>query len=162
MTIRKALPEDLDAIMPIFTAAKAFMARTGNPTQWGADYPSRALILQDIAAGHCYAEETEGAIHGVFACIPGDDPTYRMIRGRWLNDAPYAAVHRVASDGALPGFTARCLDFCRAQCPELRVDTHEDNRVMQHLLEKYGFRRCGVILGHDGRERLAYHLPASH
>lgn len=159
--IRLAVSEDLDRIMELFITAKAFMARIGNPNQWKEDYPSRQLLTEDIAAGTCHVEEEAGKIHGVFVCIPGEDPTYRVIEnGRWRNDRPYAAVHRIASDGTLPGFTARCLDFCRTLCPELRVDTHGDNRVMQHLLEKYGFHRCGMIRGHDGQPRIAYQLAA--
>ncbi len=30
-------------------------------------------------------------------------------------------------------------------CQSLRADTHADNKIMQHLLEKNGFTRCGVI-----------------
>ena len=40
--------------------------------------------------------------------------------------------------------------------PELRADTHADNKIMQHLLEKNGFTRCGVIHVADGSPRFAY------
>lgn len=39
----------------------------------------------------------------------------------------------------------------------LRADTHADNKVMQHLLEKNGFVRCGNITLADGTSRIAYH-----
>ena len=41
-------------------------------------------------------------------------------------------------------------------CQSLRADTHADNKVMQHLLEKNGFTRCGVIHVADGSPRFAY------
>ena len=42
------------------------------------------------------------------------------------------------------------------QCGNLKIDTHEDNVVMQHVLEKNGFERCGKIYTHDGTPRIAY------
>ena len=156
--IRKAIPEDLEQILAVLASAKAFMVRTGNAAQWESGYPD-SVIPGDIAAGNCYVEEENGAVHGVFVCVSGDDPTYRVIEnGQWLNDRPYAAIHRAGSDGTFPGFFGRCLTFCRTLCPELRADTHADNHVMQHLLEKNGFRFCGTIYAQDGRPRIAYQL----
>ena len=41
-------------------------------------------------------------------------------------------------------------------CQSLRADTHADNKIMQHLLEKNGFTRCGIIHVADGSPRFAY------
>ena len=38
----------------------------------------------------------------------------------------------------------------------IRIDTHEDNYVMQNALAKQGFRRCGIIYVEDGTTRIAY------
>ena len=97
-------------------------------------------------------------IQAVFALIPGDDPTYGYIDGSWLNDAPYAAIHRVASSGKRKGVLQECLDYCIAKHQNLRIDTHFDNKIMQHLLEKYGFQRCGTIYLENGDPRIAYQL----
>ena len=40
---------------------------------------------------------------------------------------------------------AFCINWAIAQCGHLRIDTHGDNKVMQHLLTKLGFRHCGTI-----------------
>lgn len=42
------------------------------------------------------------------------------------------------------------------QIDSIRIDTHRDNKPMQHLLNKNGFRYCGIIYLEDGDERLAY------
>ena len=70
-------------------------------------------------------------------------------------------IHRVASSGSGKGFAAACFDWCREQClasgcRNLRIDTHADNKVMQHVLEKNGFAYCGKIYLQDGAMRLAY------
>lgn len=161
MEIRKAKPEDLDAIMAVYDIARAFMRQTGNQNQWINGYPSREMLTDDITAGNCYVEAEGGAVHGVFVCIAGPDPTYGYIEGgQWLNDQPYAAVHRVGSDGTVPGFLGRCIEFCKGICPDLRIDTHEDNLVMQHLMKKHGFSRCGRIYIEDGSPRIAYQWAA--
>lgn len=158
MEIRKATPGDLEGIRAVYAAAKAFMDAHGNANQWEPGYPD-SVIPGDIANGNCYAETENGVIHGVFVCILGEDPTYRVITdGAWRNDDPYATIHRLGSDGALPGFTGRCFDFCKGLCPDLRADTHEHNTVMQHLLEKNGFLRCGTIITTNGTPRIAYHF----
>ena len=156
--IRKSAQQDLPGILAVFAAAKGFMVKNGNATQWEPGYPD-CVIPRDIENGNCYVEEENGTIHGVFVCIPGEDPTYQVIEeGQWLNNRPYAAVHRIGTDGTVPGFFGRCVAYCRALCPELRMDTHANNHVMQHLLEKNSFRYCGRITTDDGTARLAYQL----
>ena len=49
MKIRKATEEDFNRIMEIYAYARAFMAKTGNPNQWGpTKWPPEALIHDDI------------------------------------------------------------------------------------------------------------------
>ena len=88
--------------------------------------------------------------------IPGEDPTYRVIQGAWLNDLPYCAVHRVASRGEVKGVATQVLEWCMDRCGNIRIDTHDDNLPMQHVLEKNGFIRCGRIWNEDGSPRIAY------
>lgn len=134
------------------------MRQTGNPNQWKDDSPSQAVLLDDIQKRQLYILEDSLGIQAVFALIPGDDPTYGYIEGSWLNDAPYAAIHRVASAGTRKGVLKECLDYCGAKYSSLRIDTHFDNKIMQHLLDKYGFHRCGTIYLENGDPRLAYQL----
>lgn len=134
------------------------MRQTGNPNQWKDDSPSQAVLLDDIQKRQLYILEDSLGIQAVFALIPGDDPTYRYIDGSWFNEAPYAAIHRVASAGKRQGVLAECLAFCRTAFSNLRIDTHHDNKIMQYLLEKYGFHRCGIIYLENGDPRIAYQL----
>ena len=48
MNIRLAIPADMDELMRVYASARAYMAATGNPNQWGADYPSRELLSGDM------------------------------------------------------------------------------------------------------------------
>ena len=175
LSVRKAVIDDLPQIMEIFDHARKFMKQTGNPTQWGDNYPTEEVVIDDIAVkGHMYvvvggvgtsaggtgetgAESADGHIHGVFALIPGRDPTYDIIEdGAWLSDEEYSTIHRVAGDGRVNGVFEAALRFSLAQTPHIRIDTHEDNAVMRHLIEKNGFQRTGMIYCRDGSPRIAY------
>lgn len=152
-----ARTEDIDIILKIYESAKQYMCVNGNPHQWNSNYPERQLLLDDIAKQQLYVCKENGEIHGVFALIKGKDATYSYIEdGEWLNEEPYGTIHRLAGDGSVKGIFGRCLDFCLEHCGNLRADTHQDNHIMQHLLEKYGFRRCGIIYLQNGAARIAY------
>ena len=49
-----------------------------------------------------------------------------------------------------------CLSFCETKISNIRVDTHNDNKIMQYLLEKHGYQKCGIIYVKDGSPRIAY------
>ena len=155
-SIQRAKRQDLPRILEIYAYARVFMAENGNPNQWGKTNPPREMLEADIAEGKLFLVKNGGSICGVFFFSVGEDPTYQAIYdGEWISDAPYGTIHRVASDGSGGVFKA-CVDFCRSKCPHLRIDTHTDNRIMQHVIEKAGFHRCGIIYIADGTPRIAY------
>ncbi len=160
MLVRPAVSADLDEILRIYAAAKAFMDASGNPTQWVNGYPGRSLLEADIRQGQCYVCQNGDQLCGVFVLALGEDPSYQVIEdGAWLNDRPYGTIHRLGSDGSCPGVFRAALAFSRAVIPDLRIDTHRDNHVMQHLIVSSGFRRCGIIhTCDDHTPRIAYQL----
>ena len=156
--IRKAASQDLPRIQEIYEMERQFIRKNGKHSQLVKGDEPEALIEEYIRQGNLYVLE-EAGIHAVFAFIIGEDPTYLEIEeGRWKSEEPYAAVHRVASDGTVQGVLGHVMDYCSAQVPHLRIDTHKDNKVMQHVLEKYGFVSCGIVHVPDGSPRIAYEL----
>lgn len=156
--VRKAQIPELDAIMPIIDAARGIMRADGNMQQWTNGYPSRDVIAADIEQGHGHVCLRNGVLVGYFALIEGPDPTYlRIYEGEWSNlDAPYYVMHRLASTPNSHGVFAAAMDYAFGVCPNLRVDTHRHNRIMQRKLLRYGFVYCGIIYLTNGDERLAY------
>ena len=103
--IRLAVPEDFTSLMSIYAYARSFMQETGNPNQWGNHFPPEELIHNRIRDKQLFVLEENGTLHGAFAFIIGEDPTYLQIDdGSWLSDAPYGTIHQVASDGTIHGF----------------------------------------------------------
>ena len=155
MEIERANADDVDALMDIFAKARRIMRESGNDGQWTNGYPQRTLVERCIAKGGTYKVLGEdGIIHGTFYMALEDDHTYHVIEnGGWMYDEPYAVIHRIAQDGTLSGLLAAALDYTCAFCRYIRIDTHEKNVIMRHLLEKNGFRKAGTIYTDDGSPR---------
>ncbi|MBR3015609.1 MAG: GNAT family N-acetyltransferase [Clostridia bacterium] len=157
MQIRPAQKNDLDRIESIYNAARAFMRASGNMRQWVNGYPQRELLEADVEKGRLFVMTEGEAIHAAFAFILGDDPTYAYIEdGEWPNSKPYGTIHRIGTDGTIKGAVKAARDFALQYTDEVRADTHEDNRPMQHVLSKNGFVRCGIIYLENGDPRIAY------
>lgn len=157
MHIRSAEMNDLPRIMKIYEKAKLFMKNSGNPTQWGPEYPNEEIVTKDIEDGNLYVCLNSNDIVGVFAFIIGDEPTYQTIeKGAWHSSMQYGTIHRIASDGSVRGISRFCFDFCGEKCSYLRIDTHRNNKPMLSAIKQYGFQECGIIYVRDGSERIAF------
>lgn len=155
--IRRATYDDVPVLMDVFRKARGIMRSSGNMNQWNDGYPSEEIVRRDIDNGHSYVLCEDGKVVATMAFIPGPDPTYAEIYdGGWLSDAPYHVIHRIAV--AEPGHNAAkaLLDWGFGQTGSIRIDTHKDNVIMHHVLSKYGFTHCGVILLANGDPREAY------
>ena len=127
MTVRRAITEDLQAIMVVLDAAKGIMRASGNTGQWVNGYPSEDIILTDIANAAGFVAEEDGVVVAYFAFIPSPEPTYSYIEGgAWLNDAPYHVVHRIGSYPHVHGVFKVIMDWCFSQDPNIRIDTHRE------------------------------------
>lgn len=157
MQIRKAVPNDLEAILECYIYARELMKQSGNPTQWGDHRPSEERIRKDIEEQMSYVVVEDDMICGVFAFMIGDESTYQNIyEGTWINADKYGVIHRIATNGRVHGIMQCILSFCENQIHNIRIDTHADNKIMQHILVKSGYIKCGIIYVDDGTKRLAY------
>ena len=137
-------------------------------TQWQSGYPNLETLAADVAAQRMLVlARDDGALLAAGALCFGEDESYREIDGSWLSDAPYATVHRLftARDTLRCGCARRWLCAAETLClshgvHSLRADTHRGNAPMRALLERGGFRLCGVIRlcssPEPDPERLAY------
>lgn len=159
--IRRANKNDIISIMPIYEQAKAKMRADGNVHQWSDKYPDEETLLSDIARGELYLACEDDEIYGVFMLSFSGEETYQEIQGAWLNDEPYAVIHRIASHGKGRNLLKDAIDFAFASTDNIRIDTHKDNNIMRSLLNKLGFVYTGIIHLKSGDERWAYQLIKS-
>jgi hypothetical protein len=156
--VRNAVQSDLPRIEEIYAYAREFMAKTGNPNQWGKTNPPHEWLVDDIEKELLHVIEDASGIHGVFYFYIGEDPTYGVIEdGAWRSCEPYGTIHRIASDGS-GGILCTAVEFCKKEISHLRIDTHHDNVIMQKAVAKLGFERSGIIHLANGSPRIAYEL----
>ncbi|MBQ7090268.1 MAG: N-acetyltransferase, partial [Clostridia bacterium] len=118
--------------------------------------PAAPVLVDDIERGRLYVVERESGICGVFMFELAEDPTYSVIDGEWLDNSPYGVIHRVAARVEEHGVFGEVYAFAREKSDHLRIDTHRDNKVMQKVLDRYGFSPCGIIYLENGDPRIAY------
>ena len=160
--IRLGKIEELNDILNVYDIAKTFMYNSGNKTQWNSNYPNKDIIIDDINKNNLYVILDNDIICGVFVFIIGIEPNYEYIEGSWKYDLEYGTIHRLASSQTKKGIFNECLEFCKSKHNYIRVDTHNDNKVLQKLLEKNGFTISGTIYVSDGTPRIAYEYMRSY
>lgn len=151
MLFRKAGPGDCARAQEIIRLARERMGRQGNP-QWQDGYPADEDVRHDIEAGNGYVLclHNRPVVYG--AILFDEEPAYGPIEGRWLNDRPYAVVHRLAVHEAFErkGLAGLFLQQAERLCLDrhlfdIRADTHSANGPMRSLLERSGYVFCGEI-----------------
>lgn len=165
MNIRLATTNDLPELAYIYEQARAYMAASGNPNQWGTTEPKMEEVRENVEKRwvRVGVDESDTA-HFAFVFVGGEDPTYQVIYdGAWLNSEPYLTIHRVASDGSVHGVFKQIVSFAKEQAEaqgihNLRIDTHPENLTMQHCILKEGFKHCGTIHLKNADSRWAYQL----
>ena len=157
MEIRLTTRNDLDEVMEIYKKARSFMRAHENPTQWLGGKPTREQIEHDIENKQSFVCTHESKIAGVLCFFIGTDPTYAIIEnGNWISSDTYAVVHRIASSGEFKGTGTFMMEWAFSRHSNIKIDTHEDNYVMQNMLKKLGYTYCGIIHLENGDPRLAY------
>ena len=151
MLFRKAGPGDCAQAQEIIRLARERMGRQGNP-QWQDGYPADEDVRHDIEAGNGYVLclHNRPVVYG--AILFDEEPAYGPIEGRWLNDRPYAVVHRLAvhEEFERKGLAGLFLQQAERLCLDrhlfdIRADTHSANGPMRSLLERSGYVFCGEI-----------------
>ena len=130
--------------------------------QWHPDYPTEQTILDDIAQNIGYVFVKDNEVIGYCCIVIGDEPAYLEIDGAWKTEKSYAVIHRMAFSSRVRGggLSRKAFqlikDFCLSnQIDAIRLDTQEENKVMQKILRREGFAYCGLIQ-FDGGPKLAY------
>lgn len=161
MELRKAKANEAEICYQCIEDARAYHKSLGFE-QWRPDYPTRETILEDIAQNMGYTFVDEQGIIGYCCIIIGDEPAYRQIEGAWKTNRPYAVVHRMAFNKKARGGgrSKEAFDLIKELClakniHAIRVDTQDENKVMQHILVREGFAYCGLIQ-FGGGPKLAY------
>jgi len=163
MEFRKAIEEDSSSIMNIIKQAQAYFKKQ-EINQWQNNYPNLATIRMDIRNNNGYVLLKDNRVIGTSAFIFDGEETYDAIyEGEWISNNQYATIHRIAVDSEYKGLGTASLiiknleEMCLHKgINSIRVDTHEKNLSMQKLIEKNGFKYCGIVYLEDKSKRIAF------
>ncbi|MCT1186334.1 GNAT family N-acetyltransferase [Lactococcus lactis] len=162
--MRKAGPKDLLSIMKIIEEARTFLADSGSD-QWQNAYPAVFDIEEDFAKEQAYVLLVDDKIAGYCAIITGEEPAYTQITdGAWSNqNFDYVTIHRIALSNEFSGQSLTRYLFSNIFTlmlskgySDFRLDTHPVNKLMQHVFEREGFVKRGLVQ-FEG-DRFAYQL----
>ncbi|MQS76030.1 GNAT family N-acetyltransferase [Companilactobacillus halodurans] len=166
--LRQSIPDDLPKIVNIIEGAKETLRNRG-VAQWQQGYPDEAILSQDINEKISFVLMLDGEVVGTAALQQGYDKNYqKMTTGAWSKDSEvtYSVIHRIAVE---PGHQGQHLSASLVQqlltmsyylgYRDVRIDTHPDNLVMQHVISSNGFVEKGTItMDTDHRIRKAYQI----
>lgn len=163
MKFAKAKTKDISEIMKIIKSAQKYLKKKGI-NQWQNDYPNPKTLAKDIRNNNSYLIRKDKKIVATAAIVFEDDSTYKLIEaGSWLSQGNYGVIHRAAVAEAYKGKGLVSIFFektynlaAEKNIESIRIDTHPDNLAMQRVIEKEGFKYCGIIYAPDGNQRYAY------
>lgn len=147
--IRQAVLTDLPRILAIKSKAIANM-HTQNIDQWNDEYPSEAILTQDIADGSLYIVANEQTLTG-FACIDtNQSPEYLDLT--WETEPVAYLIHRLAidPDQGGKGYASELFTFAETLAKTnnvhaMRIDTYCKNTLAQNLFLKMGYTYVGNV-----------------
>lgn len=160
MRLEKATFSDVDRILEIMDSARAYQRSLGF-TQWEDGYPGRNVIESDIEGDRAYLLKNDDKVLA-YSVLAIGDRAYDCLANRWRYTGRYGVVHRI---GVAPEFRGKNISSALFSEYErvyrelginiIRIDTGTENRIMQHLMDKFGYESRGVMMFEWG-ERIGY------
>ncbi|MCL2567850.1 MAG: GNAT family N-acetyltransferase [Oscillospiraceae bacterium] len=165
--VRRAQPDELDKVIEIIESGRAYLKAQGVPQWQNGTGPGPEEAKVDVARGYGYVLEVEGDAKGYATLIPGPEGSPELAEGAWNGSCEqYTTIHRVAIDASARGsgfagaFIAGMVQIAgELGYPDIRIDTHPKNEIMQKVIARNGFIEVGVLeLPFTDGKRLAYQL----
>lgn len=163
ITLEKAKPGEEKECYRMLDEGRNFQHSLGF-YQWDETYPTFEIVENDVKEGIGWAVKSDGEIAAYMAIKWDGEPIYDKIDGAWGSEGPFLAVHRIAIgdkfrgtgiSGKIFGLIEE-LGLSRGY-HTIRIDTDFPNLVMQHVLEKSGFTRRGIVFYSEAEgNRIAY------
>lgn len=161
---RKATLIDLDQVMEAVEDSREVLRLQGNG-QWQDGYPNRNDFINDINNGRLFVtyEDDPNEIVGVCAITYREEDYHHLYEGKWLTDLPYVVMHRVAIKKKYKGkglgkkLFEVFIDVAKKEgYRSLRIDTHEGNLPMRHIITSFGFIYCGKAILTPNKDRMVF------
>jgi ribosomal protein S18 acetylase RimI-like enzyme len=155
LKIRNATKLDLSEILEIIDDARELFTKLKSK-QWLASdrYPNQETFLNDIKLNQLFVATLTNKVIGLVVISKLVEPTYLNIyEGQWLtNNQPYLVIHRLAIKKQYYGAGVSKSLLMHAEkiakenkIKSIKLDTAKENQPMQRLVDKLGYKYCGII-----------------
>lgn len=160
---RKAVITDLNDAMEAVNDSREVLRLQGTG-QWQDGYPDEEQIKDDISNGRLFVTlDDDGNLAGICALTYKEEDYHNLYEGKWLTDLDYIVMHRVALKRKYQGqgYGKKIFSTFIEQAKiegfhSLRIDTHEGNKVMRHLIDLFGFKYCGKTILKPNKDRMVF------
>lgn len=150
----------MDEVLQLYKDASINLKLQG-VDQWQNNYPNQTTLENDMKNNESFVIIHQGKVIASCSISTQNEQTYTIIEGNWLNNEPYIVLHRIVVSIKHKGSGLLFLNYVKEHFPHfhnIRIDTHEHNKVMQGWLHKHHFTFTGVITLLDHSKRNAYQL----
>lgn len=158
----KAKVDDIDSVMEVIEDARALLKMEGNG-QWQFGYPDRNDLLKDINSERLFCIKDNDLIVAICAITYYEEDYMHLYEGKWKSDFDYCVMHRVAvrESHRGKGYGKKLFEVFESVAKSegyhsLRIDTHENNSLLRHLFDLYGFEYCGKAILTPNKDRVMY------
>jgi len=152
--IRKAVPDELNAVMQLYDELIDAKEAGIIPVIWRRGvYPSRETALEALQREDLFVMERDGRIIGSAVINQIQDDVYAG--APWQYDVPddqVCVLHTLMISPAEfgKGYAREFLAFYEQYAlehgwPELRIDTNDKNLPAQAMYRKHGYRKIDVV-----------------
>lgn len=160
MNFRKANYNDIETINKIYEDASKSLAEN-EIDQWQGELKPK--IKNKEAIKNIYLLTENEGILSTGLILDYDKDYANIYDGSWLSNGKYYVVHKFATNIRIRrnGYGSIFLQeveklAIKNSIFSIKIDTHEDNYLMQKLLAKNGYKKCGMVILEGSGKRLAY------
>ncbi len=153
--IKLAKIEHLDFVAQAYEVTHKVMSEYAMEADWPDDYFSFGYAVEDIEQSNCYIVYTGDTPSAAFTLKSGSDET-NLVKGiQWRAKMDHHTIQRIAAANG-EAVARSIFDYAATRDNYLRCLTHEQNNILRHALEAFGFKKCGTFTAEDGTTRVAY------
>ena len=150
MVIKKASESDLAQLLSIVKSCGQNLIEQGI-FQWNEKYPSKEVLLEDIALQQIWKLEDGNSIVGLIVLTEIEDDEYQHVK--WLTKKQHHLyIHRLAVDPKFQGkgYAQKLMDFSEKYAKEngynsIRLDTFSQNKRNQKFYEQRNYIKLESI-----------------
>lgn len=150
MEIIKAVENDLDSLMDLFSSVVKHLRQNGN-YQWDSQYPNGDIIRDDLEKGCLYGIVEDSNYIGTITINEQQEAEYLTLK--WDDTkGKFLCIHRLVIHPKYQGkgIGKKLLQFAGETAfnkgySSIRLDAYSGNPIALNLYEKHGYRRKGEV-----------------